>query len=88
GDLSTALLMVRFYQIFQQEVAATVALNEAQRWLLGVTKTELSVWLKTNERFFDVTLKNHLRKRLHQLDENAKLFQHPRYWAAFCVIGQ
>lgn len=88
GDLSTALLMVKFYQIFQQEVAATVALNDAQRWLLGITKRELSVWLKTNERFFDVTLRNNLRRRLHHLDDNAKLFQHPRYWAAFSAIGQ
>jgi CHAT domain-containing protein len=87
-DLSTALLMVQFYQIFQQGVAATVALNEAQRWLLGVTKTELEVWLKTNERFFDATLKINLRRRLHQLDDNAKLFQHPRYWAAFCAISK
>lgn len=87
-DLSTALLMVKFYQIFQQGIAATVALNEAQRWLLGVTKTELEVWLKTNERFFDATLKINLRRRLHQLDDNAKLFHNPRYWAAFCAIGQ
>lgn len=87
-DLSTALLMVKFYQIFQQRVAATIALNEAQRWLLGVTKTELSVWLKTNERFFDATLKINLRRRLHQLDDNAKLFHNPRYWGAFCAIGQ
>ncbi|MBE8970167.1 CHAT domain-containing protein [Nostocales cyanobacterium LEGE 12452] len=87
GDLSTALLMVQFYQIFQQGVAASVALNEAQRWLLGVTKTELSVWLKTNERFFDATLKINLRRRLHQLDDNAKLFHNPRYWGAFCAIS-
>ncbi|MBD2337429.1 CHAT domain-containing protein [Calothrix sp. FACHB-156] len=87
-DLSTALLMVKFYQIFQKGVAATVALNEAQRWLLGVTKTELSVWVNTNERFFDATLQINLRRRLHQLDDNAKLFHNPRYWAAFCAIGQ
>ncbi len=87
-DLSTTLLMVKFYQIFQQGVTSTVALNDAQRWLLGVTKTELEVWLKTNERFFNATLKINLRRRLHQLDDNAKLFQHPRYWAAFCAIGQ
>jgi CHAT domain-containing protein len=87
-DLSTALLMVKFYQIFQQKVAAAIALNEAQRWLLGVTKTELEVWLKTNERFFDATLKINLRRRLHQLDDRAQLFQHPRYWAAFFAIGQ
>ena len=88
SDLSTALLMVKFYQILQQGVAATVALNEAQRWLLGVTKKELEVWVKTNEKFFDVTLKMNLNRRLRQLDDNGKLFQHPRYWAAFFAIGQ
>ncbi|MUG92909.1 CHAT domain-containing protein [Scytonema sp. UIC 10036] len=87
-DLSTALLMVKFYQIFQQGVAASIALNQAQRWLCGVTKTELAVWVKTNEKFFNPTLKINLHRRLHQLDDNAKLFQHPRYWAAFCAIGQ
>ncbi|MDF5726653.1 MAG: tetratricopeptide repeat protein [Rhizonema sp. PD38] len=88
SDLSTALLMVKFYQIFQQGVSATVAFNKAQRWLLGITKTELEVWVKTNERFFDATLRINLRRRLHQLDDKVKLFQHPRYWAAFCVLGQ
>ncbi|GET39959.1 TPR repeat-containing protein [Microseira wollei NIES-4236] len=88
GDLSTALLMVKFYQIFQQGVAAAIALNEAQRWLLGINKTELAAWVKTNERFFDATLKMNLRHRLHQLDDNAKPFENPRHWAAFCAIGQ
>ncbi|MEC4819082.1 MAG: hypothetical protein SAK29_38290, partial [Scytonema sp. PMC 1069.18] len=63
-------------------------LNEAQRWLLGVTKKELEIWVNSNERFFDPTLKINLRGRLHQLDDNGKLFHNPRYWAAFCVIGQ
>jgi tetratricopeptide (TPR) repeat protein len=87
-DLSTALLMVKFYQILRQGVAASVALSEAQRWLLRVTKRELEDWVKTNERFFNATLKMNLRRRLHQLDDNAKLFCNPRYWAAFCAIGQ
>ena len=80
--------MVKFYQIFQQGVAAAIALNEAQRWLLGINKTELAAWVKINERFFDATLKMNLRHRLHQLDDNAKPFENPRHWAAFCAIGQ
>lgn len=88
GDLSTALLMVKFYQIFQQGVVAAIALNEAQRWLLGINKTELAVWMQTNETFFDATLKMNLRHRLHQLDDDAKPFENPRHWAAFCAIGQ
>jgi CHAT domain-containing protein/lipopolysaccharide biosynthesis regulator YciM len=87
-DLSTALLMVTFYQIFQQGVSAAIALNEAQRWLMNINKTKLADWVKTNERFFDDTLKMNLRRRLHNLEDNAKPFQSPSYWAAFCAIGQ
>ncbi len=87
-DLSTTLLMMKFYQIFQQGVAVTIALNEAQRWLMSIGKSELTAWIKTNENFFDATLKLSLSRRLHQLDGNTKPFEDPRYWAAFCVIGQ
>ncbi|VXD16709.1 CHAT domain-containing tetratricopeptide repeat protein [Planktothrix paucivesiculata] len=88
GDLSTAFLMVKFYQIFQQGVAASIALNEAQRWLLGVTKMELEDWIEANRSFLNPTLRMGLRRRLHQLDDNSKPFQHPRHWAAFSAIGQ
>ncbi|NEQ64367.1 MAG: tetratricopeptide repeat protein [Symploca sp. SIO2D2] len=88
GDLSTALMMVKFYQIFQQGVAAAIALNEAQRWLLGINKTELAAWVKTNEQFFDATLKMSLCRRLNQLDDSAKPFANPRHWAAFFAIGK
>ena len=88
GDLSIALMMVKFYQIFQQGVAVAIALNEAQRWLLGIHKIELAAWVKTNEQFFDATLKMNLRRRLNQLDDSAKPFANPRHWAAFCAIGQ
>lgn len=87
-DLSTTLLMVKFYQIFQQGVATAIALNEAQRWLMSIGKSELTAWMKTNEKFFDATLKLSLSRRLHQLDGDTKPFKDPRYWAAFCVMGQ
>lgn len=88
GDLSTAFLMVKFYQIFQQGVAASIALNEAQRWLLGVTKMELEEWIEANRSILSPTLRMGLRRRLHQLDDNSKPFQHPHHWAAFSAIGQ
>ncbi|MEG4520976.1 MULTISPECIES: CHAT domain-containing protein [unclassified Microcoleus] len=88
GDLSTAFLMVKFYQIFQQGVVASIALNEAQRWLLEVTKMELEDWIEANRSILSPTLRMGLRRRLHQLDDNSKPFQHPRHWAAFSAIGQ
>jgi CHAT domain-containing protein len=87
-DLSTAFLMVKFYQIFQQGVVASIALNEAQRWLLEVTKMELEDWIEANRSLLSPTLRMGLRRRLHQLDDNSKPFQHPRHWAAFSAIGQ
>ena len=88
NDFSTALLMVKFYQIFKAKVGAVMALNEAQRWLMSINKTELATWVKAHEDFFDPTLKINLRRRLHQLDDSARPFENPLYWAAFCAIGQ
>jgi CHAT domain-containing protein/tetratricopeptide (TPR) repeat protein len=88
GDLSTAFLMVKFYQIFQPGVVASIALNKAQSWLLEVTKMELEHWIEANRSLLSPTLIMGLRRRLHQLDDNSKPFQHPRHWAAFSAIGQ
>ncbi|NES17928.1 MAG: CHAT domain-containing protein [Symploca sp. SIO3E6] len=88
NDQSTAFLMVKFYQILQQGITATIALNQAQRWLLGVTKKELLVWVEANQQFLAPALRMNLRHRLHKLEDSVKPFQSPRHWAAFCGIGQ
>ncbi|NEQ64361.1 MAG: CHAT domain-containing protein [Symploca sp. SIO2D2] len=87
NDQSTALLMVKFYQILQQGITATIALNQAQLWLLGITKQELLVWVEANQNFFAPALRMNLRRRLHKLEDSAKPFHNPRHWAAFCAIG-
>jgi CHAT domain-containing protein len=87
-DLSTALMMMKFYQVLRQGIASTIALNEAQRWLLNAKKIELIAWIEKNENFLSATLKLNLTRRLYSLSNNTKLFASPRYWAAFCAIGQ
>ncbi len=95
-DLSTALLMVRFYQFFQQGVKATLALNEAQRWLMGVTKADLEVWVKENNislnlENVDATIGSNLKREWYRLwknDDDFQPFVNPHHWAAFVAIGQ
>ncbi|MEC4887187.1 MAG: CHAT domain-containing protein [Scytonema sp. PMC 1070.18] len=48
NDLSTAFLMVKFYQMLLQGLSPAVALNKAQRWLLNSTQQELMNWFKEN----------------------------------------
>lgn len=86
GDLSTALMMVKLYQVLQQPVDASTALNEAQRWLLNVNKKQILAWLDKNGKFFDASLKLNLRRRLYRLHDNTKPFANPIHWAAFFAV--
>ncbi len=88
NDQSTALLMVKFYQILQQGITATVALNQAQLWLRDITKAELKAWITANSLPLDPTMRHDLNKRLHKLQDDQKPFRDPFHWAAFCAIGQ
>ncbi|MBD2457081.1 CHAT domain-containing protein [Nostoc sp. FACHB-87] len=86
NDLSTALLMIRFYKNLQQMgTTIAVALNEAQRWLREVTKLELQELIQGID--MSPTLKINLHRRFYKLADNAKPFWQPFYWAAFSVIG-
>ncbi|WP_293054461.1 CHAT domain-containing tetratricopeptide repeat protein [Moorena sp. SIO3F7] len=46
-DLSTALLMIKFYDnLLNYQMSLAVALNKAQLWLRDVTKENLLLWIK------------------------------------------
>ena len=94
NDLSTMLLMERFYQHHpQDDIPAAVALRQAQLWLREVTAGELY------ERFDAESKALINRFRLsagfvsEQIDRFAVQeaddhpFAHPFYWAAFTFSG-
>jgi CHAT domain-containing protein len=87
NDLSTALLMIKFYQNLQI-VAVAVALNQAQVWLRDLTKTELQIWIEENKLQLSPAVRLNLRRRFHKLPDDAQPFGEPFHWAAFCAIGQ
>jgi len=87
-DLSTAFLMIKFYQNLQKGLTVALALNQAQLWLKNLTKGDLETWIEENQLPLEATVKMNLRRRLYKLEDDAKPFQSLFYWAAFCGIGQ
>jgi CHAT domain-containing protein len=94
NDLSTMLLMERFYRYhLEDELAPNVALCRAQRWLRDTTRGEL------RETFGRYRSADSDRPRLpsdmaekwfaHYAlgDPTNRPFEHPYYWAAFVVSG-
>jgi CHAT domain-containing protein len=86
NDLSTALLMIKFYQNLKSGSTVALALNTAQIWLRDVTVAELQTW--ASHLKLDKNLTQQIEQSLDWFDSNEKPFQEPYYWAAFCAIGQ
>ena len=88
NDLSTALLMYRFYQNLNAGGVIVRSLNQAQRWLRNLTKADLEAWIADHPRFLDPSMRLDLSRRLYPLSMDAQPFKSPFYWAAFCAIGR
>ena len=93
NDLSTAVLMIKFYQNLHQGNSVAVALNQAQLWLRDVTKAELKKWIEKNQLSLKPEVISH-RKLIQILNSDQSFpldrnhpFREPFYWAAFCAIG-
>jgi CHAT domain-containing protein len=86
-DLSTALLMIKFYQNLQIGLTVAVALNQAQLWLRDITKIELEQLINANQLPLNPTVRMALRRCFYRFRDD-KPFREPFHWAAFCAIGQ
>ena len=85
SDLSTTFLMIKFYQNLQTMDSVPVALNQAQLWLRGVTKEELTQWKTTLD--IPGTQKFEIDSALRSMPDNSYPFAAPSHWAAFCAVG-
>jgi CHAT domain-containing protein/tetratricopeptide (TPR) repeat protein len=93
NELSTAMLMERFYRLWREEgLAPVAALHEAQRWLRDTTNQEKAEYFKRDAlalagfrmpEMVAVELFTYLMVR----DPDARQFEHPFWWAAFCYTG-
>ncbi|WP_072722381.1 tetratricopeptide repeat protein [Planktothrix tepida] len=86
NDRSSALLMIKFYEIFLQKgTSVAIALSQAQRWLLNATTDEL---LKSMITHFCLDVTHLTPTQKADLEEGLEKWRSPYYWAAFSTIGQ
>ncbi len=95
-DTATALLMSRFYENLlgkreglTKPMGKAAALDEAKRWLRGLSQEEalklsaaISGGVDRGKR--DAGVKVNV---LPKVKKDEKPFAHPKYWAAFVLIG-
>ncbi len=98
-DLSTAFLMLKFYENFQssqkQAGDVAVALNQAQKWLRNLTIEKLDQFLNQHQPQLDQVLAQLrpgqrllFQESLKQIRQRQPLpFANLYYWAAFTATG-
>ncbi|MFW5735166.1 MAG: CHAT domain-containing protein, partial [Oceanidesulfovibrio sp.] len=94
NDLSTALLMMRFYQAWRVEGQAPPdALHTAQTWLRESTNADFQAYFKaqlpelTGERMPHEVASAAYRRFTFSPDKDARPFAHPFHWAGFYYTG-
>jgi CHAT domain-containing protein len=89
NDLATAWLMIKFYQNYRQDSTSVAkALNEAQKWLRGLTKRALREWLEESPITLTLNQRAELEDNLSRCGEDEKPYQGVYYWGGFCAVGR
>jgi CHAT domain-containing protein len=93
SDLSTMMLIARFYDYWQiEKLAPDPALRQAQIWIRDTTNQEKADYLETQipalsgDRL-SPTVAEHFYEAIAFKDPATKDFAHPYYWAAFGYFG-
>ena len=86
NDLSTALIMVKFYELLQPGVSIGKALHDTQRWFKSAKTPDLLTWVKESDSFDDER-KEYTEELLGRYNDDEKPYSDVYHWAAFCAIG-
>jgi CHAT domain-containing protein len=90
-EISTMLLLQRFYQIYRQDnQPPAIALQQAQYWLRDATAQTLMDFCNQVTDFLpaDKQLKYQLLADRYEYQEpDSKPYAHPYYWAGFVFSG-
>ncbi|PSB18152.1 hypothetical protein C7B69_17020 [filamentous cyanobacterium Phorm 46] len=90
NDVSTAILMIKFYEILLSKTRppVAIALRESQLWLRDATVQDLVDWVAGCKLISDER-KEEMQNSIEFGKKPAdKRYQSPHFWAAFCAIGQ
>jgi CHAT domain-containing protein/TPR repeat protein len=86
NDLSTALMMVKFYELLKPGVSIGKALHDTQRWFKSAATSDLLSWVQESDSF-DGDRKEYTEELLGRYKEDEKPYSDVYHWAAFCAIG-
>jgi len=94
-DISTAMLMKKFYELLLRgdpkdgsELPAAEALQRAQRWLRGATAKKMRLSARLKSHYLKTGDVDSLRWMDYYTEHpNEQPFEHPFYWAGFTVTG-
>jgi CHAT domain-containing protein len=86
NDLSTALMMVKFYEVLKPGVSIGQALHDTQRWFKSATTSDLLVWVECSDSF-DGEQKEDVTEYLGRYKLTVKPYGDVYHWGAFCAIG-
>jgi len=90
NDVSTAILMIRFYELFLSETRppVAIALRESQLWLRSLTVKGLLEWVE-GSKLLSSEHKEVIKKKYKRgYRQDYQPYEKPIYWAAFCATGQ
>jgi CHAT domain-containing protein/predicted enzyme related to lactoylglutathione lyase len=86
NDLSTALMMVKFYEVLKPGVSIGQALHDTQRWFKSAITSDLLEWVEGSESF-EASQKKQILKEFGGYDPGEKPYGKVYHWGAFCAIG-
>jgi CHAT domain-containing protein len=93
ADLSTMLLMHRFYTFLHEGRSVAAALQKAQLWLRSVPAQELAAWFAaerhrpTEESLMDYETAAEAWRYFIAHPSDAQIFRHPFFWSGFILVG-
>ncbi|MCL1463620.1 CHAT domain-containing protein [Argonema galeatum] len=96
GETETALMMIKFHQLYKDNIPPALALQQTQTWLSTLTFADLIQWYRQEsakvEKYTGCweSLQGLIAKAQEKAESkgmNHRPYAHPYYWAGFIVSG-
>ncbi|MBC6433698.1 CHAT domain-containing protein, partial [Nostoc sp. HG1] len=95
-ELSTTLLIIKFYQLLKQRQTPTIALKQAKDWLRQLTYKDLAKWYRDlAKELNEPHSKAYLKTEAENIEDDTKKkesteppYAHPYYSAGFILTGK